>query len=59
MRRSRTGTPMTATLPSEIVAGLVRLGLVAPGAGVAAERLTGGVSSDIWKVAAGGRTFCV
>ncbi|HMN86168.1 MAG TPA: phosphotransferase, partial [Bauldia sp.] len=42
-----------------IVAGLVRLGLVAPGAGVAAERLTGGVSSDIWKVAAGGRTFCV
>ena len=24
-----------------------------------AERLTGGVSSDIWKVTAGGRVFCV
>lgn len=46
-------------LPDEIVACLVRLGLAGAGERVSAERLTGGVSSDIWKVSAGGRVFCV
>ena len=46
-------------LPDDILARLVRLGLAEPGAPVLAERLTGGVSSDIWKVTAGGRVFCV
>lgn len=46
-------------LPPEISASVVRIGLVGPGDAVEAERLTGGVSSDIWKVTAGGRTFCV
>src|SRR5262245_18029721 len=34
-------------------------GLVAAGETPCFERLTGGVSSDIWRVTAGGRTFCV
>lgn len=46
-------------LPDEILARLVRLGLAGAGEPVSAERLTGGVSSDIWKVTAGGRVFCV
>lgn len=48
-----------AVLPDEILARLARLGLVEPGAPVDAERLTGGVSSDIWRVGSGGRVFCV
>jgi len=48
-----------SVLPDEILARLVRLGLARAGEAVTAERLTGGVSSDIWKVGAGGRTFCV
>ncbi len=46
-------------LPDEILARLVRLGLAGAAQAVTAERLTGGVSSDIWKVSAGGRVFCV
>jgi aminoglycoside phosphotransferase (APT) family kinase protein len=46
-------------LPDEILARLVRLGLAGAGEPVMAERLTGGVSSDIWKVTAGARVFCV
>jgi aminoglycoside phosphotransferase (APT) family kinase protein len=45
-------------LPPDIAASLVRLGLVEPGAAVA-ERLSGGVSSDIWKVTAARGAFCV
>lgn len=33
--------------------------LIREGEAAVATRLTGGVSSDIWKVDAGGRTFCV
>ena len=38
------------TLPDEILGALRRMGLVAPGAAASGERLTGGVSSDIWRV---------
>ena len=44
---------------ADIVAALRRLGLVAPEEDPAAEALTGGVSSDIWRVQAGGRDLCV
>ncbi|MBL8700342.1 MAG: aminoglycoside phosphotransferase family protein [Alphaproteobacteria bacterium] len=44
---------------SEIVATLVRLGVARPGETAEAEALTGGVSSDIWRVALSGRTVCV
>ncbi|WP_421724399.1 phosphotransferase family protein [Bauldia sp.] len=47
------------TLPPDILSSLARMGLTEPGASVDAERLTGGVSSDIWKVTAGSRVFCV
>ncbi|WP_433142823.1 phosphotransferase family protein [Actinomadura nitritigenes] len=40
---------MTAELPAEIAAGLRRLGLAGPGP-VLGEPLTGGVSSDVWRV---------
>ncbi|HET7715919.1 MAG TPA: aminoglycoside phosphotransferase family protein [Bauldia sp.] len=46
-------------IPDDIIARLVRIGLAEAGEPVLAERLTGGVSSDIWKVTAGGRVFCV
>ena len=46
-------------LPADIRDSLSRLGLVPAIARVEAERLTGGVSSDIWKVAGFGRVFCV
>jgi aminoglycoside phosphotransferase (APT) family kinase protein len=46
-------------LPPEIVASLVRMKLVPAGEAPSATRLTGGVSSDIWKVEAAGRVFCV
>jgi len=42
-----------------IVRFLAAAGLVAAGETPCFERLTGGVSSDIWRVSAGGRTFCV
>jgi aminoglycoside phosphotransferase (APT) family kinase protein len=62
MAEAKAGTsaqPSQATLPDEVAASLARLGLIRPGDDVAAEPLTGGVSSEIWKVTAGGRTFCV
>jgi len=46
-------------LPADIEARLGRLGLIEPGDTITAERLTGGVSSDIWRVRAGQRDFCV
>jgi aminoglycoside phosphotransferase (APT) family kinase protein len=46
-------------LPAEVRRSLTQIGLLRPTERVAAERLTGGVSSDIWKVETGGRTFCV
>jgi aminoglycoside phosphotransferase (APT) family kinase protein len=46
-------------LPPEILESLVRLNLVGANETPDATRLTGGVSSDIWKVTSGGRTFCV
>ena len=50
---------MTARLPADIAERLVRLGLMRAGETAVAERLTGGVSSDIWRVRADGRDFCV
>jgi aminoglycoside phosphotransferase (APT) family kinase protein len=50
---------VSSDLPDTVRASLVRLGLVRAGEPVTAERLTGGVSSDIWKVVAGDRAFCV
>lgn len=46
-------------LPPEIVERLRDFALIPDGASVKADRLTGGVSSDIWKVVAGDRVFCV
>ncbi len=46
-------------LPRDITERLERLGLAPAGAPLRAERLTGGVSSDIWRVSAGDRVFCV
>jgi aminoglycoside phosphotransferase (APT) family kinase protein len=50
---------VSSDLPSTVRASLLRLGLISADEAVTAERLTGGVSSDIWKVASGGRGFCV
>jgi hypothetical protein len=44
---------------SDIIDALRRLGLIASDETPLAEPLTGGVSSDIWKVALRGRTLCV
>jgi len=44
---------------AEVEAALRRMGLLADAEAARFERLTGGVSSDIWKVEAGGRAFCV
>jgi fructosamine-3-kinase len=49
---------MTDT-PTDIFAALRRLGLLGPGPDPQAEPLTGGVSSDIWRVALADRTICV
>ena len=46
------------TLPPEILAGLRRMGLTAA-ASVRGERLTGGVSSDIWRAELAGGPVCV
>jgi aminoglycoside phosphotransferase (APT) family kinase protein len=43
----------------EIIAGLQRLGLLDDPAGARFEPLTGGVSSDIWKVETPERVYCV
>jgi aminoglycoside phosphotransferase (APT) family kinase protein len=45
--------------PPEVVAALHRLQLVKPGDVLMFTRLMGGVSSDIWKIEAAGRVFCV
>jgi aminoglycoside phosphotransferase (APT) family kinase protein len=52
-------SPPPAPLPPEIALRLAALGLLHAGAPPVAERLTGGVSSDIWKVTSGDRVFCV
>ena len=46
-------------LPPEIAESLVERGVLPRGKPVVSSRLTGGVSSDIWKVEAGGKTICV
>lgn len=43
----------------DLRAGVAALGLVPPGTPLGLTRLTGGVSSDIWRVDGGGRSFCV
>jgi aminoglycoside phosphotransferase (APT) family kinase protein len=50
---------LTQPPPPEVVAALHRLKLVRPGDGLMFTRLMGGVSSDIWKIEAAGRVFCV
>ena len=47
------------SLPPEIEASLRRLGVFAEGVPLAALRLTGGVSSDIWRVTGGDSSVCV
>lgn len=44
---------------SEIIALMVELGVLAPGEAATAAPLTGGVSSDIWRVSADGRAWCL
>lgn len=53
--------PTSDTAPQALIAAaLVRMGLLAPGAGPPPMTpLTGGVSSDIWRVDLDGRTICV
>ena len=41
---------MTEPVPREVVNALARMGLLAHGMNESGERLTGGVSSDIWRV---------
>lgn len=45
--------------PREVLDALVRLELLGPGEPATFTPLTGGVSSDIWKVATGSQVFCV
>jgi aminoglycoside phosphotransferase (APT) family kinase protein len=45
--------------PTDLAAAVVRMGLAPTAAAVAFTPLAGGVSSDIYRVDAGGRTFCV
>lgn len=45
--------------PPEVVAALERMGLLARGETARFDPLSGGVSSDIWKVEIGDRTLCV
>jgi aminoglycoside phosphotransferase (APT) family kinase protein len=55
--------PVLAAVPSDlpdtVYASLSRLGVIHADEPVLAERLTGGVSSDIWRVATRDRVFCV
>jgi 5-methylthioribose kinase len=44
---------------ADIIAALHRIGLLAPGATARGERLTGGVSSDIWRVDLAAGPVCV
>jgi aminoglycoside phosphotransferase (APT) family kinase protein len=50
---------LSASLPEPVLAFLQRAGLAAPGEAVAASVLTGGVSSDIWKVELRAGPVCV
>lgn len=52
------GTP-DAPLPPELAAFLVRQGLAADASGARGAPLTGGVSSDIWRVDLPGRSLCI
>ncbi len=45
--------------PTGILEALRRMGLLAPGAVAGGERLTGGVSSDIWRIDLAGGPICV
>jgi len=45
--------------PAEILDALRRMGLLAADVAVTGERLTGGVSSDIWRIDLSGRSVCV
>jgi aminoglycoside phosphotransferase (APT) family kinase protein len=54
------GGPQNSTEPEpSMIAALERAGLLIPGEAAQFEALTGGVSSDIWKVQTTSRTFCV
>ncbi|MGE0419307.1 MAG: phosphotransferase family protein [Acetobacteraceae bacterium] len=50
---------MTETPPPEILDALRRMALLAPGVGATGERLTGGVSSDIWRIALPTGPVCI
>jgi aminoglycoside phosphotransferase (APT) family kinase protein len=51
---------MAATAPPpEIIDALHRMGLLAPAATAVGERLTGGVSSDIWRIDRPGGPVCI
>jgi len=53
-------TTLEKPVPDEtMIASLRELGLLADRESARFEMLTGGVSSDIWRVAADGRTYCV
>ncbi len=52
--------PLAAAAPEPALADfVVRAGLAAPGEPQRWTPLSGGVSSDIWKVGTSGRTFCI
>jgi aminoglycoside phosphotransferase (APT) family kinase protein len=46
-------------LPADVVDALVRMGLLGTGARIGGEPLTGGVSSEIYRVDTGAGSFCV
>lgn len=48
-----------APLPEDVGAALARMGLAAPGERVCAVRLTGGVSSDIWRIDLASGPACI
>ncbi|HEY7581080.1 MAG TPA: aminoglycoside phosphotransferase family protein [Acetobacteraceae bacterium] len=50
---------MAEAPPPDLLTALRRMGLLAPGAGAAGERLTGGVSSDIWRIELPSGPVCV
>jgi len=53
-------TPTEPLVPDrDIIDSLTALGFLEDIGGARFEALTGGVSSDIWKVETGGRTYCV
>ena len=49
----------TEVPPLEILDALRRMGLLTPGSTAPGARLTGGVSSDIWRIDLPGRSVCV